>query len=161
MFRALPPGIQLAGSRCAARYPEVDSRTVLAVKGSLRCGIERRTLDCCAPFCAYSCNGRLRREPAYGSFIVSLRRTQPRSEHTLGGIIMKIIGCDFHPAWEQVAALDQESGEVVELKMSHEDGEAERFYRALSKPALIGIEATGNCQWFLDMLQRFGHEVWL
>ena len=74
---------------------------------------------------------------------------------------MKIIGCDFHPAWQQVAALDNETGEIAELKLSHEDGEAERFYRALSAPALIGIEASGNSQWFLDMLQRLGHEVWL
>jgi transposase len=74
---------------------------------------------------------------------------------------MKIIGCDFHPAWQQVAVLDNETGEIAELKLLHEEGEAERFYSALPRPTLIGIEATGNCQWFLDMLQRFGHEVWL
>lgn len=28
-------------------------------------------------------------------------------------------------------------------------------------PALVGIEASGNSQWFLDLLQRLGHEVWL
>jgi transposase len=74
---------------------------------------------------------------------------------------MKIIGCDFHPAWQQVAVLDNETGEIEELKLSHEDGEAERFYRALSAAALVGIEATGNSQWFLDLLQRLGHEVWI
>jgi transposase len=74
---------------------------------------------------------------------------------------MKIIGCDFHPAWQQVAVLDNETGEIEELKLSHEDGEAERFYRALSRAALVGIEATGNSQWFLDLLQRLGHEVWI
>jgi transposase len=74
---------------------------------------------------------------------------------------MKIIGCDFHPAWQQVAVLDNETGEIEELKLSHEDGEAERFYRALLGAALVGIEATGNSQWFLDLLQRLGHEVWI
>lgn len=74
---------------------------------------------------------------------------------------MKIIGCDYHPAWQQVAVLDNETGEIEELKLSHADEEAERFYSALQKPALVGIEATGNIQWFLDLLQRLGHEVWL
>ena len=43
--------------------------------------------------------------------------------------------------------------------MCHGDGQAERFYRELGKPALIGIEATGNSQWFLDLVQRLGHEI--
>ena len=78
-----------------------------------------------------------------------------------GEAFMKIIGCDFHPAWQQVAVFDDETAEIQERKLSHEDGEAERFYRAQPAPALVGIEATGNSQWFLDLLQRLGHEVWL
>jgi len=74
---------------------------------------------------------------------------------------MKIVGCDFHPAWQQVAVFDDETGENEELKLTHEDGAAERFYRALMAPALVGVEATGNIQWFLDLLQHLGHEVWL
>jgi len=74
---------------------------------------------------------------------------------------MKIVGCDFHPAWQQVAVLDDETAEIEELKLSHEDGAAERFYRSLSAPALVGVEASGKSQWFLDLLQRLGHEVWL
>ena len=72
---------------------------------------------------------------------------------------MKIIGCDFHPSFQQIAICDLETGELQELKLSHADGQAERFYRALGEPALIGIEATGNCQWFLDLVQRLGHEI--
>jgi transposase len=41
------------------------------------------------------------------------------------------------------------------------DGEAERFYRAVEAPALIGIEACGNSQWCIDLLLRLGHEVWV
>jgi transposase len=74
---------------------------------------------------------------------------------------MKIVGCDFHPAWQQVAVFDDETAEIEELKLSHEDGAAERFYRTLTAPALVGVEASGNSQWFLDLLQRLGHEVWL
>jgi transposase len=41
------------------------------------------------------------------------------------------------------------------------NGEAERFYRRLPAPSLIGIEACGNSHWFLDLLQQLGHEVWM
>jgi transposase len=43
----------------------------------------------------------------------------------------------------------------------HASGEAERFYRALASPALVGIETVGNDQWFVQLLQRLGHEVWV
>jgi len=72
---------------------------------------------------------------------------------------MKIIGCDFHPSWQQVAIFDSETGEIEERKLSHADGQAERFYRDLHEPALIGIEACGNSQWFIDLVQRLGHEI--
>jgi transposase len=74
---------------------------------------------------------------------------------------MMIVGCDFHPKWQQVAVLDSETGEVEERKLLNGDSEAERFYRQLTQPARVGIEACGNCQWFLELLQRLGHEVWV
>ncbi len=74
---------------------------------------------------------------------------------------MKIVGCDFHPAWQQVAVFDPESGEIVELKLLHGDGDAERFYRELESPALVGIEACGNSQWFIELAERLGHVVWV
>ena len=72
-----------------------------------------------------------------------------------------IIGCDFHPGWQQAAVFDAETGEVTERKLVHGDGEAERFYRGLQAPALVGVEACGNSQWFIDLLERLGHEVWV
>jgi transposase len=74
---------------------------------------------------------------------------------------MKIVGCDFHPAWQQVSVFDPESGELTEHKLINGDGEAELFYRALEAPALVGIEACGNSQWFIELLERLGHEVWI
>ena len=61
---------------------------------------------------------------------------------------MKIVGCDFHPSYQQIAILDTETGEVEEKKLMHASGEAEKFYRELQAPALIGMEATGNARWF-------------
>jgi transposase len=74
---------------------------------------------------------------------------------------MKIVGCDFHPSWEQVAIFDAETGEVEERKLWHGDGEAERFYRELEAPALVGIEACGNSQWLIELVERLGHVVWV
>ena len=74
---------------------------------------------------------------------------------------MPIVGCDFHPSWQQVAWLDNGTGEMGEAKLVNGNGEAERWYRQLVAPALIGLEATGNSQWFVDLLQKLGHEVWI
>jgi transposase len=54
-----------------------------------------------------------------------------------------------------------ESGDIQERKRVNGDEEAERFYRELEAPALIGIEACGNSQWFIDLLERLGHQVWV
>ena len=74
---------------------------------------------------------------------------------------MTIVGCDFHPGWQQVAVFDSSTGEIRELRLTNGNGEAEQFYRSLSSPALVGLEACGNTQWFEDMLEGLGHEVWI
>jgi transposase len=74
---------------------------------------------------------------------------------------MIIIGCDFHPRYQQIAMLDTETGEVTERRLEHENGEARAFYASLPKPALVGMEATGYAQWFERMLAEFGHELWV
>jgi len=74
---------------------------------------------------------------------------------------MTIVGCDFHPGWQQVAVFDSATGEIRELKLENGNREAERFYYQLSSPALVGFEACGNTQWFEDLLERLGHEVWI
>jgi transposase len=72
-----------------------------------------------------------------------------------------IVGCDFHPAWQLVAVLDTDTGEVSEHKLLHGNREAERFYRSLAAPALVGMEACGNSEWFVELVQQIGHEVWV
>jgi transposase len=74
---------------------------------------------------------------------------------------MLIVGCDFHPSWQQIAVLETETGELSQYRLNNGNGDAERFYRQLAAPALIGIEASGNSQWFEDLLARLGHQVWI
>jgi transposase len=72
---------------------------------------------------------------------------------------MIIVGCDFHPSFQQVAMLDTDTGATEEHKLMHTGEEAEGFYRKLASPAIVGIETVGNDQWFVQLLQKLGHEV--
>ena len=65
---------------------------------------------------------------------------------------MKIVGCDLHTRYQQIAMLDRETGELVERRLEHESGEARTFYAALSGAVRVGIEATGHTRWFERML---------
>ena len=72
---------------------------------------------------------------------------------------MFLIGSDFHPSWQQVSWLNRETGETGDRKLVHEAGAAEKYYRQFPVGSRIGMEATGNCQWFLELMAKLGHEV--
>ena len=56
---------------------------------------------------------------------------------------MLIIGCDYHPGFQQIALVDTETGEADERRLTHRE-EAEQFYRALkARKVRIGMEASG------------------
>jgi len=74
---------------------------------------------------------------------------------------MMIIGCDFHPSWQQISWLDMETGEAGERKLVHARGDAKQFYEQLRAPVLIGMEATGNSQWFIELVEDLGHAIWI
>jgi len=72
---------------------------------------------------------------------------------------MTLVGCDLHSRKQQVAVLDTTTGEVLEQELVHEGDAVERFYRALTPPVTIGIEATGYSQWFHALMHGLGHTV--
>src|SRR5580765_1425450 len=72
---------------------------------------------------------------------------------------MVLIGCDFHPSWQQVSWLNRETGEAGDQKLVHELGAVEKFYLQFPAGTRIGMEATGNCQWFVELMMRMGHAV--
>jgi transposase len=74
---------------------------------------------------------------------------------------MMIIGCDFHPSWQQISWLDTETGETGERKLVHVTGDAKQFYEQLAGPVLMGMEATGNSQWFIELVEDLGHAIWI
>jgi transposase len=74
---------------------------------------------------------------------------------------MLIIGCDFHSRFQQIAMVDTETGELIERRLDHSNGEAKKFYAELQKPVRVGMEATGYAQWFERMLAQLGYELWI
>ena len=44
---------------------------------------------------------------------------------------MLIIGCDYHPAFQQIAFVDTATGDCGERRLEHRE-EAEKFYRDLA-----------------------------
>ena len=74
---------------------------------------------------------------------------------------MLIIGCDFHSRFQQSAMLDPQTGEVIERRLEHQNGEARKFYAGLPTPARVGMEATGYAPWFERMLAEQGHQLWV
>ena len=62
---------------------------------------------------------------------------------------MLIIGCDYHPSFQQIEWVDTESGVCGEQRLVHTGGEAERYYRGLNGHRVrVGMEATGHARWF-------------
>jgi transposase len=75
---------------------------------------------------------------------------------------MLIIGCDYHPSFQQISLVDQETGEYGELRIEHKNGEAERFYRELAgQQVRVGVEASGGMRWFERLLCALGFELWV
>ncbi len=73
---------------------------------------------------------------------------------------MKYIGCDFHPSFQQIAMLDKETGELVERRLLHTE-EARAFYQGLQGEVIVGIEASGNMDWFESLLACCQHQMWI
>jgi transposase len=71
---------------------------------------------------------------------------------------MKIIGCDFHPSFQQIAMVDTETGEQEEKRLG--PGEAALFYQQLQgQPVIVGMEASGNTLWFERLLTDLGYQM--
>ena len=57
---------------------------------------------------------------------------------------MLIIGCDFHPGFQQVAIFDNITGEMEEKRLQHR-AEAEQFYRSRAgQEVRVGMEVAGT-----------------
>jgi transposase len=77
---------------------------------------------------------------------------------------MMLIGVDYHPSFQTIAFLMEETGECGEQELNHSDGQAEQFYRGLKQRGIcvrVGMEATGYARWFERLLAELGFELWI
>src|SRR5450432_540750 len=75
---------------------------------------------------------------------------------------MMIIGCDYHPGFQQIAFVDTETGELQERRLEHRE-EAEKYYRDLAAQGVkvrVGMEASGHARWFERLLSELQFELW-
>ena len=75
---------------------------------------------------------------------------------------MIIIGCDYHPGFQQIAFVDTETGDCGKQRLEHCEG-AEKFYRDLAtqrKKVRVGMEASGHARWFERLLGELNIELW-
>jgi transposase len=76
---------------------------------------------------------------------------------------MLIIGCDYHPGFQQIALVDSDTGELSERRLLHRE-EAEQFYRKLQEQGLearVGMESSGHSRWFERLLRELQFELWI
>jgi hypothetical protein len=76
---------------------------------------------------------------------------------------MMILGCDYHPGFQQIACVDTEAGELQERRLQDRE-EAERFYRDLAVQGMkvrVGMEASGHARWFERLLGELQFELWI
>src|SRR6202162_4190197 len=76
---------------------------------------------------------------------------------------MIIIGCDYHPGFQQIAFVDTETGELQERRLEHREA-AEKFYRDLAVQGMevrVGMEASGHARWFERLLAELNFELWI
>jgi hypothetical protein len=76
---------------------------------------------------------------------------------------MMIIGCDYHPGFQQIAYVNPDTGELREVRLGHKE-QAEQFYHDLKThgvPVRIGMEASGHARWFERLLAELQFELWI
>src|SRR5437764_3012704 len=76
---------------------------------------------------------------------------------------MLIIGCDYHPGFQQIAFCGTETGECGERRLTHRE-EAEQFYQDLKQrnaTVRVGMEASGYSRWFEGLLRDLQVELWI
>jgi transposase len=87
----------------------------------------------------------------------------PTNQGPEKGANMIIVGCDYHPGFQQIAFVDTDTGELQERRLQHRE-EAEKVYRELAaqgRKVRVGMEASGHARWFERLLAELNFELWI
>jgi transposase len=66
------------------------------------------------------------------------------------------VGVDLHKRVSQVAVLTAD-GELTQHRLENDPPRMERFFEQIPR-ARVAIEASGTWWWFVDLLERLGHQ---
>ncbi|HZS99569.1 MAG TPA: transposase [Terriglobales bacterium] len=76
---------------------------------------------------------------------------------------MFIVGCDYHPGFQQIACVETDTGALSGTALGHPE-QAEQFYRELHQrnvSARVGMDSRGHSRRFERLLHELGYELWI
>jgi len=76
------------------------------------------------------------------------------------------IGVDFHARQQTLSYLTTEDGEIHRLRIEHNTEDVghdnvRAFYTGFAGEVIVGLEAGGYSQWFEDLMEELGHQLWV
>ena len=77
---------------------------------------------------------------------------------------MLIIGCDYHPGFQQIAYVDSETGELRGTTTPSPRRSEEVLPRTggtKGEAVRVGMEASGHARWFERLLEELSFELWI
>jgi transposase len=76
-----------------------------------------------------------------------------------GETVMELyLGVDFHPHLQRVCWVDPTTGEIKFITLRHDTAEVQAFYQQMP-PAIVGVEATSQADWFELLLLENNHRL--
>ncbi len=68
------------------------------------------------------------------------------------------VGVDLHKRSAQLAVL-MPDGELTQQRLENDPERLERFLAQFPRGARVAIEASGTWWWFVDLVERLGHQA--
>ena len=70
-------------------------------------------------------------------------------------------GVDFHARQQTICYCETTDGGIQCRELHHEQDDVRGFYSQFAGEVIVGLEASGYSTWFIELLERLGHQVWL
>jgi transposase len=70
-------------------------------------------------------------------------------------------GVDFHARQQTICYCDMADGVIHCRELQHDKDDVRAFYSQFTGDVIVGLEASGYSTWFIELLERVGHQVWL
>lgn len=68
------------------------------------------------------------------------------------------IGCDAHRDYSVFRMMDERGGQSAPMRVSHRDGEMQRFLKTLPPESPVAIESCGGWMWLVRAMEEAGLE---